>query len=100
MLVMFDVTDPCKCMTKGEGEGEVIDLKGVLARDEEFVRATIEALVRAALEAKMTEAIRRRQGRAQRAGCRPQPLLQPLADYPGWHAGAARAAGPYGAVFD
>ena len=54
---MFDVTDPCKCITKGEGEGEVIDLKGVLAQDEEFVRAAVEALVRAALEAEMTEAI-------------------------------------------
>jgi len=52
-------------MTKGEGKGEVIDLKGLLARDEDFVRAAVEALVQAALEAEMTEAIGR-QGRAQR----------------------------------
>jgi len=44
-------------MTKGEGRGEVIDLKGLLARDEDFIRAAVEALVQAALEAEMTEAI-------------------------------------------
>src|SRR4029077_9117787 len=44
-------------MIKGEGKGEVIDLKGLLARDEDFVRAAVEALVQAALEAEMTEAI-------------------------------------------
>ena len=44
-------------MTKGEGKGKVIDLKGLLARNEDFVRAAVEALVQAALEAEMTEAI-------------------------------------------
>ena len=44
-------------MTKGEGKGEVVDLKGLLARDEDFLRAAIEALVQAALEAEMSEAI-------------------------------------------
>ena len=44
-------------MTKSEGKGEVIDLKGLLARDEDFLRAAIEALVQAALEAEMSEAI-------------------------------------------
>src|SRR6516162_6337886 len=44
-------------MTKGEGKGEVIDLKGRLARDEDFVRAAVEALVQAALAAEMSEAI-------------------------------------------
>src|SRR5499427_6307397 len=44
-------------MTKGEGKAEVIDLKGLLARDEDFVRAAVEALVQAALEVEMTEAI-------------------------------------------
>src|SRR6516225_5760337 len=44
-------------MTKGEGKTEVIDLKGLLARDEDFLRAAIEVLVQAALEAEMTEAI-------------------------------------------
>jgi len=36
-------------MTKGEGKGEVIDLKRLLARDEDFVRAAVEALIQAAL---------------------------------------------------
>jgi hypothetical protein len=63
-------------MTKGEGKGEVIDLKGLLARDEDFVRAAVEALVQAALEAEMTEGDRRRQGRAQRGpAVVPQRLL-------------------------
>ena len=44
-------------MTKGEGKAEIIDLKGLLARDDDFVRAAIEALMQAALEAEMTEAI-------------------------------------------
>src|SRR5215211_1198614 len=44
-------------MTKGEGKAEVIELKGLLARDEDFVRAAVEALIQAALEAEMTEAI-------------------------------------------
>src|SRR5580700_6775850 len=59
MLVMFDVTDPVRVhtMTRSEGKSEVIDLKGLLARDEDFVRAAVEALVQAALEAEMTEAI-------------------------------------------
>src|SRR6516164_9502300 len=44
-------------MTKSEGKEEAIDLKGLLARDEDFLRAAIEALVQAALEAEMSEAI-------------------------------------------
>ena len=44
-------------MTKGEGKAEVIDLKGLLARDEDFVRAAVEALVQAGLEAEMTGAM-------------------------------------------
>src|SRR5262245_53045878 len=59
MLVMSDVTDPCRVhtMTKSQSRAQVIDLKGLLARDEDFVRAAVEALVQAALEAEMTEAI-------------------------------------------
>jgi putative transposase len=44
-------------MTKCAGKSGVIDLKGLLARDEDFVRAAVEGLVQAALEAEMTEAI-------------------------------------------
>ena len=38
-------------MTKSEGKAEVIDLKGLLARDEDFVPAAVEALVQAAIAA-------------------------------------------------
>ena len=44
-------------MTKREGKAELVDVKGLLERDEDFVRAAVEALVQAALEAEMTEAI-------------------------------------------
>ena len=44
-------------MTKREGKSELIDVKELLARDEDFVRSAVEVLVQAALEAEMTEAI-------------------------------------------
>jgi putative transposase len=44
-------------MTKRESKAELIDVKGLLERDEDFVRAAVEMLVQAALEAEMTEAI-------------------------------------------
>src|ERR1700747_549604 len=44
-------------MTKREGKAELVDVKGLRERDEDFVRAAVEALVQAALEAEMTEAI-------------------------------------------
>lgn len=44
-------------MTKREGKAEPIDVKELLERDEDFVRAAVETLVQAALEAEMTEAI-------------------------------------------
>src|SRR5690348_8648552 len=44
-------------MTTREVKAEVVDIKGLLARDEDFVRSAVEALVQAALEAEMTEAI-------------------------------------------
>ena len=60
MLVMLQVTDPVErdhTMTKREGKGEVVGLKGLLSRDEEFLRTAVQALVQEALEAEMTEAI-------------------------------------------
>lgn len=77
MLVMFDVTDPVRVhtMTKGEGKAEVIDLKGLLARDEDFVRAAVEALVQATLEVEMTRrsALGRESG--PRRGCRTAAVI-------------------------
>ena len=44
-------------MAEAKGKAERIDVKGLLERDEDLVRAAVEALVQAALEAEMTEAI-------------------------------------------
>jgi putative transposase len=44
-------------MTKREGKAEIIDLKGLLERDEDFLRTAVERLLHAALEAEMTEAV-------------------------------------------
>ena len=88
-------------MTKGEGKAEVIDLKGLLARDEDFVRAAVEALVQAALEAEMTEAIgaekgERRETRVSyRSGYYGRSLITRVGT-----GGIARAAGSAGAIFD
>jgi hypothetical protein len=60
MRVIVEITDPWArehIMTKPEGRAESIDVKGLLAWDEDFVRAGLEALLRAVLEAEMTEAI-------------------------------------------
>jgi putative transposase len=54
-------------MTKGVGKAEVIGLKGLLARDDDFVRAAVERLVQAALEAEMTEAIGAEKGERSEA---------------------------------
>ena len=44
-------------MTERKGKAELIDVKELLARDQDFVRAALEALLQAALEAEMTEAV-------------------------------------------
>jgi transposase-like protein len=44
-------------MTRGKGKAELIDVKELLGRDQDFVRAALEVLLQAALEAEMTEAI-------------------------------------------
>jgi putative transposase len=44
-------------MTKRKGKTELIDVKELLAQDEDFVRAAVAVLVQAALEAEMTERI-------------------------------------------
>jgi putative transposase len=60
MRVMSDVTDPVgrmHTMTKSEVKAETIDIKELLERDEDFMRAAMQALVQAALEAEMTAAV-------------------------------------------
>ncbi|HEX3522896.1 MAG TPA: IS256 family transposase [Stellaceae bacterium] len=44
-------------MTKGKRKADIIELKELLAEDENFLRAAVQALVQAALEAEMTQAI-------------------------------------------
>jgi len=44
-------------MTKGKRKADVIELKELLAQDEDFLRVAVQALVQAALEAEMTQAI-------------------------------------------
>src|SRR3954469_22909575 len=60
MRVMSDVTDPVArghTMTKVQGKGEVIDIKGLLERDAAFIRTAVRSAIEAALEAEMTEAL-------------------------------------------
>jgi len=44
-------------MSERKGKAKPIDVKEQLARDQDFVRAALEALLQAALEAEMTEAV-------------------------------------------
>jgi putative transposase len=58
MRVMVEITNPLArehTMTKVQGKGEVIDLKGLMERDGDFIRAAVQAALEAALEAEMTE---------------------------------------------
>jgi hypothetical protein len=59
MLVMFDVTDRVKGAHHDQdwGKREVIELKGLFALGEDFVRTAVEALVQAAVEAEIAEGI-------------------------------------------
>ncbi len=60
MQVMFDVTDPVErehTMTKGQGTAEIIDLKGLLVGDADFIRAAVRGALEAALEGEMSEAL-------------------------------------------
>jgi putative transposase len=44
-------------MTKGKGKAELIDVKELLERDEDFLQTALQALLQAALEAEMSETI-------------------------------------------
>lgn len=60
MRVMFDVTDPVErehTMTKVQGKGEVVALKGLLEGDADFLRTAVRSALEAALEAEMSEAL-------------------------------------------
>jgi transposase-like protein len=60
MRVMCDVTDPDQrkhTMTERKGKGEGIDVKALLAGDEDFIRTVVQAVLQEVLEAEMTEVI-------------------------------------------
>ena len=104
MRVMSQSPDPLArmhTMTKRQGKSGTIDVKALLAEDEEFLRALVRTALQEVLEAEMTEALGRREGRAGGgpAGL-PVGLLRPDADHAGRQAGAAGAAGPRRAVLD
>jgi putative transposase len=58
-MVMVPVmsASPEHTMTKPKGKTGLIDVKELLQRDEDFLRAALQALTQAALEAEMTETI-------------------------------------------
>ena len=57
-------------MTTRKGKTELIDVKELLERDEDFLRTALQALAQAALEAEMSEAIGAAKGeRTERRGC-------------------------------
>ena len=88
-------------MTKHKGKTGLIDVKELLQRDEDFLRAALQALAQAALEAEMTETIGAAKG--ERTGSPaglPQRLLQPRADHPGRNPRTAGPAGSRRTVFD
>ena len=81
-------------MTKCEGKAGVIDLKGLLARDEDFVRAAVEATGAGGARGRDDRGDRRREGGAHRdAAIVSQWLLRALADHSGWDPGIARCRG-------
>jgi hypothetical protein len=60
MRVMSEVTNPVArghTMTKGQGKGGIIAIKGPLERDADFLRMAVRSAIEAGLEAEMTEAL-------------------------------------------
>jgi transposase-like protein len=60
MRVMFNVTDPDErkhTMTEKKGKAEGIDVKGLLAGDDAFIRTVVRAALQEVLEAEMSEAV-------------------------------------------
>ena len=51
-------------MTKRQGKSGTIDVKALLAEDEEFLRALVRTALQEVLEAEMTEALGAEKGRA------------------------------------
>ena len=57
---MCEVTNPVErehTMTRRKARSGVVDLKALLERDEDYLRAMVQSVVQATLEAEMSEAI-------------------------------------------
>ena len=61
-------------MTKGQGKSGTIEVKALLAEDEEFLRALVRTALQEVLEAEMTEALGARRGNGRRDGRGTGPL--------------------------
>src|SRR5690242_18078761 len=73
MRVMKQSPDPLArmhTMTKRQGKSGTIDVKALVAEDEEFLRALVRAALQEVLEAEMTEAVGAEKGEAGRHGYR------------------------------
>ena len=88
-------------MTKRQGKSGTIDIKAVLAEDEEFLRALVRTALQEVLEAEMTEALGAEKGEraAGRQGYRSGYYGRTLITRVG-KAGAAGSAGSNRAVLD
>ena len=88
-------------MTKRQGKSETIDVKALLAEDEEFLRALVRTALQEVLEAEMTEALGAEKGeRAAGPAGVPVGLLRPDTDHAGRQARTAGSAGPRRPVLD
>jgi transposase-like protein len=73
MRVMSQSPDPLarmQTMTKRQSKAGTIDVKAVLAEDEEFLRALVRTALHEVLEAEMTEALGAEKGERTAGHCR------------------------------
>src|SRR6266851_4537217 len=103
MRVLRRSPDPLARMhiiTKRQGKSGTIDVKALLAGDEEFLRALVRTALQEVLEAEMTAALGAEKG--ERSGPTGSSVgrLPPDADHPARQARAAGAAGARRAVLD
>jgi hypothetical protein len=104
MRVIWQSPDPLarmQTMIKRQGNSGAIDVKAVLAKGEEFLRALVRTALQEVLEADVTEALGAEKGeRAPGRQGYPVGLLRPNAGRAGGQAGAAGAAGSNRAFLD
>src|SRR5437764_9362352 len=86
-------------MTKKQGKSGTIDVKALLAEDEEFLRALVRTALQEVLEAGDDRGCGRREGRAHGGAAELSVgVLRPDIDHAGRQARIAGAAGPRRAV--